>query len=344
MFKRLVFLLLFLPLLGLNGFAEEAWQPESYGRVRTTVEFYNTDTTGKKLSWYDMTTDAFLGFKATKDLGDSWTSTGVIEFDLQSADNSVLPQYMYVTLENSTMALNVGRQETSGKTFGGAYFENINNYMVTGETIGTGDYLKATFKEVDLTFVTGRHSKGDDASTTAPSYDESVLGLYLDTKLADAFPLALSVANIHEVPSPRRARVAYDDVHGNETYIGYSFSFTVPVTNMDFSFNYDNKQEKHNETATTSDKRAATLVLAYDLHLSSLAEGAGFSFIYSNRQMNDGTPVATDTTGYDLSFLYPFKGINGFVSLSTLNTVDSDDNQNDHELLYGAGLAYHFGK
>jgi len=343
--KNTLFLFLFLWLgAASSAYAEDQWNVDTYGRVRSTVEFNNNTVGGEKLSWYDMTTDAFFGLKAKRDLAEDWKTTGTIEFDLQSADSSIYPQYMYINLENPTLDLSVGRQGSSGTTFGGDYFENIDNHLATGEAVGTGDYVKVLMKDVDLTFVTGRHAKSDGSSATSPKFDESVLALYYDSKIADTFPIAFSLANIHETPSKSRAAVALDAIHGEERYLGYSFNFGVPISDMAFSLNYDNLTQKHISNNLTPDHHTITTVLGYDLQLPGIEPGAGVSLMYSSNSVEDGTPSKTKYTGYDLGFLYPMKGTNLFLAYSSSRIVDTDSQEDDRTLLYGAGLAFHFGK
>jgi len=341
--KILLFLFLWLVTAG-SAFAGDQWALDTYGRVRSTVEFNNNKVGGEKLAWYDMTTDAFFGLKAKQELADDWSSTGTIEFDLQSADSSIYPQYMYVTIENPTLDVKIGRQGSSGTTFGGEYFENIDNHLSTGESVGTGDFFKAHLKEADFTFVTGRHSKSDDNSPTSPKFDESVLAFYYDGTVADTYPMAFSFSNIHEAPSKSRAAVALDAVHGEERYMAYSFNFGLPVSDMMLSFNYDNMIQKHVSNDLTPDQRTSTTVIAYDMPTPSIEEGAGLSFVVSDQKMNDGSLNPTKYTGYDLGFLYPYKGTNMFVAYSSNRTVDTDESTDDTRVLYGAGLAFHFGK
>ena len=324
--------------------AGEQWALESFGRVRSTVQFFDNKVGGTKLAWYDMTTDAFLGVQAKRELANDWTTKGTLEFDLQSADASIYPQYMYITLDNPTLALNIGRQETSGVTLGGDYIENIYYHLKTGETVGTGDYFKATIKAADLTFVTGRHSKNDVISPGTPAFDESVVALYYDSKIAGTYPLAFSVASIHEAPSKRAVANKAAKAHGDERYIGYSLSAGFPFEKMTFSFNYDNKNQKHISNTSTPNKRESTSVLGYDLHLPWLTKGAGFSLMYSAKETRGTSPHAVKDSGIDLGLLYPYQGINLFLAYATTYTRDVDHNVDDKKVLYGAGAAFHFGK
>lgn len=347
MIKKLLLLLTATATLGGSvALAEETWTTESYGRVRSTVEFNHEKTATRDVSWYDMTTDAFLGIKTTKDVGDGWTSTGTIEADLLSADTVVLPQYMFVTLESSWVGLSVGRQESSGTTFGGKYMENIDESLSTGETVGTGDFVKLTAKEAGLTFVTGRHANIDDqgnpsTTNTAPKYDERVLAIYYEGELAEKYPLAFSLSTIDERPAPNQSQEVIDRGHGNERYTGYSAHFGVPVEEMMFSFNYDTMTEVYLDSPTAPDKSQTMLVFGFDW---DLPYNLGYSLLYSSQAVDDGSDSLTETTIYDMTLLYPYKGINWFFAYSDTAVSDGDWDYNEKLTLYGLGMAYHFGK
>ncbi|MDT8446410.1 MAG: hypothetical protein RRB13_05885 [bacterium] len=322
-------------------FAEDSWDMDSYGRVRSTVQYKDQDDGASHYAWYDMTTDAFIGIKATKDVGEGWKSSATIEAELLSADTVVLPQYMYVTLENSYANLSVGRQESSGTKLGGKYMENIDESLSIAETIGTGDFFKLGLNQAGLTFVTGRHAKSDDSgNTVGPRYDESVLGLYYDHNIAETYPIAFSIANIDEAPSKNQSAAIIAQGHGDERYTAYSFSFGVPVSNVEFSFNYDHFHQTHLDSSSTPDVLKNTIVMGFDL---DLPYELGYSFLYSSQSIDDGSPALTDYTGYDMTLLWPFKGMNFFGSYSTQITKDADEADTRY-ILYGAGLAYHFGK
>ena len=344
--QRFFGLILFLLLGASMAFGEEPLDSSSYGRVRTTVEFNALESSGDKLAWYDMATDAFLGFAASKTLADGWKSGGVIEFDLQSADVSIQPQYLYVTLENTYALLSIGRQESSGGNVGGEYLENIDNSLSVGQTVGTGDFFKTEIKTLETTFVTGRHST-PDTSVEGGNFDESVLAFYFESEIAGLVPVAFSYANVHETPARNRAALASDSVHGNELYTAYSLGFGIPFGESQLSLNFDKSGQKHIDSRIIPDENKTTLVYIFDWALTIMdwfPEGSGVTAIYSSQGTADGSANNTDYTGWDIGFLVPLKGLNLFGAYSFQSTVDLDDNLEEKASVYGLGLAYHFGK
>ncbi|MDH5561542.1 MAG: hypothetical protein OEY59_11895, partial [Deltaproteobacteria bacterium] len=144
---------------------------EFYGEIRTTFANISNESEDGK-AFFDMTSDAILGFKAEQMIG-NLKSTAKLEFEIESFDNAILhPKKVYITLESDSLLGRLGRNDPSGHTVGREFLEGFEQSYEVGVSFGRGDYLEIQHKKAGLSFIVGQNGNAADINKGTP---ESVL-------------------------------------------------------------------------------------------------------------------------------------------------------------------------